>query len=136
MFFSNISLCRFSRPYNWMIQLLSSTPSPSSRKESKYISATPWCTCFPPRAISTQVRLVQAQVLERSQWSVVQLQLKSPLSKSKSPSPTWLCPVGLGDLDLSRPSSPPPAVGLIPKFAPSHFNMFWVDFRGIALHFT
>ena len=28
----------------------------------KYTSATPRCTCFPPRATSTQVRLVQVQV--------------------------------------------------------------------------
>ena len=31
-------------------------------EESKYTSATPRCTCFPPRATSTQVPLVQVQV--------------------------------------------------------------------------
>ena len=31
-------------------------------EESKYTSATPRCTCFPPHATSAQVRLVQVQV--------------------------------------------------------------------------
>ena len=68
-------------------------------EESKYTSATPRCTCFPPRATSTQVPLVQVQV---------------PKSNSASPRWTWGLGLGLGGLERSRPSPPPPAVGLIP----------------------
>ena len=70
-------------------------------EESKYTSAAPRCTCFPPRATSTQVRLVQVQVqlgfasldlnLDSaylrgvSGGHLVQLQLKSPSSSPSSP---------------------------------------------------
>ena len=70
-------------------------------EESKYTSATPRCTCFPPRATSTQVPLVQVQV---------------PKSNSASPRWTWGLGLGLGGLERSRPSPPPTAVGLIPGF--------------------
>ena len=88
-------------------------------EESKYTSASPRCTCFPPRATSTQVRLVQVQVqlgfasldlnLDSaylrgvSGGHLVQLQLKSP---SSSPSSTRLRLVelglGLGGLEWSQ----------------------------------
>ena len=68
-------------------------------EESKYTSATPRCTCFPPRATSTQVPLVQVQV---------------PKSNSASPRWTWGLGLGLGGLERSRSSPPPPAVGLVP----------------------
>ena len=112
-------------------------------EESKYTSATPRCTCFPPRATSTQVPLVQVQVpksnsalprwtwglglglggLERSQWwapratsaQVPLVQVQVPKSNSASPRWTWGLGLGLGGLERSRPSPPPPAVGLIPK---------------------
>ena len=76
-------------------------------EESKYTSATPRCTCFPPCATSAQVRLVQVQVhlgyasvylnLDSAYLRgvggghLVQLQLKHPSSKSKSHSatPRW-----------------------------------------------
>ena len=54
-------------------------------EESKYTSATPRCTCFPPRATSTQVPLVQVQV---------------PKSNSASPRWTWGLGLGLGGLEL------------------------------------
>ena len=53
-------------------------------EESKYTSAAPRCTCFPPRATSAQVPL--------------------------------------GELERSRPSSPPSAVELILKL--SKFDFF------------
>ena len=76
-------------------------------EKSKYTSATPRCTCFPPCATSAQVRLVQVQVhlgyasvylnLDSAYLRgvggghLVQLQLKHPSSKSKSNSatPRW-----------------------------------------------
>ena len=116
-------------------------------EESKYTSATPRCTCFPPRATSTQVPLVQVQVpksnsasprwtwglglglggLERSQWwapratsaQVPLVQVQVPKSNSASPRWTWGLGLGLGGLERSRPSPPPPAVGLIPKSFPA-----------------
>ena len=70
-------------------------------EESKYTSASPRCTCFPPRATSTQVPLVQVQV---------------PKSNSASPRWTWGLGLGLGGLERRQPSPPPPAVGLIPQY--------------------
>merc|ERR1712047_22019 len=71
-------------------------------EESKYTSASPRSTCFPPRATSTEVPLVQVQVhlgyrlvdldLDSGDLSgvsglghLVQLQLKSPSSSPSSP---------------------------------------------------
>ena len=96
-------------------------------EESKYTSATPRCTCFPPRATSTQVPLVQVQV---------------PKSNSASPRWTWGLGLGLGGLERSRPSPPPPAVGLIPKFVLDNrlfkfvLNSFWATVFSNLLNFV
>ena len=76
-------------------------------EESKYTSATPRCTCFPPHATSAQVRLVQVQVhlgytsvylnLDSAYLRgvggghLVQLQLKYASSKFKYTSATPRC---------------------------------------------
>ena len=86
-------------------------------EESKYTSASPRCTCFPPRATSTQVRLVQVQVqlgfasldlnLDSaylrgvSGGHLVQLQLKSPSSSPSSPR-LRLVELGLDSGNLSE----------------------------------
>ena len=73
----------------------------------EYTSATPRCICFPPRATSAQVHLVQVQVplgyasvylnLDSAYLRgvggghLVQLQLKYPSSKSKYTSATPRC---------------------------------------------
>ena len=125
----------------------------------KYTSASPRCTCLPPRqhcvevalggkqvhlgcasvyllssscnfnsstprpsSSPTRLRLVGLElglgVLERSQWWAPRAtSAQVPLVKSKfnSASPRWTW-TWLGELERSRPSSPPPAVELIPKF--------------------
>ena len=99
-------------------------------EESKYTSASPRSTCFPPRATSTQVPLVQVQVhlgcasvnlaLDSgdlsgvSGWAPRATSAQVPLVKSKftSAAPRWTWP-WLGELERSPPSSHPPTVGLI-----------------------
>ena len=101
-------------------------------EESKYTSASPRSTCFPPRATSTQVPLVQGQVhlgcasvnlaLDSgdlsgvSGWAPRATSAQVPLVKSKFTSavPRWTWP-WLGELERSPPSSHPPTVGLILK---------------------
>ena len=103
-------------------------------EESKYTSASPRSTCFPPRATSTQVPLVQGQVhlgcasvnlaLDSgdlsgvSGWAPRATSAQVPLVKSKSTSaaPRWTWP-WLGGLERSPPSPHPPTVGLILKTA-------------------
>jgi len=103
-------------------------------EESKYTSASPRSTCFPPRATSTQVPLVQVQVhlgcasvnlaLDSgdlsgvSGWAPRATSAQVPLVKSKftSAAPRWTWP-WLGELERSPPSSHPPTVGLILKFS-------------------
>ena len=101
-------------------------------EESKYTSASPRSTCFPPRATSTQVPLVQVQVhlgcasvnlaLDSgdlsgvSGWAPRATSAQVPLVKSKftSAAPRWTWP-WLGELERSPPSSHPPTLGLILK---------------------
>ena len=93
-------------------------------EESKYTSATPRCTCFPPRATSTQVPLVQVQV---------------PKSNSALPRWTWGLGLGLGGLERSQWWAPRATSAQVHRgkvqvqlgFASLYLDMALVDLSGV-----
>ena len=142
---------------HWIVRCDSASRQNSDSEGGKYTSASPLCTCLPPRqhcvevalggkqvhlgcasvyllssscnfnsstprpsSSPTRLRLVGLElglgVLERSQWWAPRAtSAQVPLVKSKfnSASPRWTW-TWLRELERSRPSSPPPAVELIP----------------------
>ena len=88
----------------------------------KYTSATPRCTCLPPYQHCAEVALGRKQV--HLGYASVYLLSSSCNFSSSTPRPSSSTPrlrlgvleLGLSVLERSRPSTPPPAVVLIPMY--------------------